>query len=544
MPRTPSFHSVVRPRVHPLVPGAVLALTACLAAGSAGAQGSVTDATAVARAGTDAVTRKALYGHMARYYGRVGLEQLITRSLVRQEAARYKLDVPEADLAARTAELKKAAGMRFEEALNTEGITEEAWKERTRYGMLAERVLARKWPVRDEDLVRLSLRYARYSSERQAKVAITEARSTPFDILVLRDSLDKENAGQILPEKFLRVDRPDWYKRGEDLRPGQVSRDPIPSGEFWLVVKLEGRYGPETLSAKEREQAVQRINAYRMAFLLPTLRKRYPPSVKTPGDQLFAGAESDAEAVMAQVGGQSITRKDLTSYLATYFGKTALEQLLERSILTQEARKQNVAVSDAELAARVADFQKNKDALARVLQADGITEEAWKERLRYQMLAEKVVAARSPVKPEDLTRMTVRYLRLGAKKDADAVIQALRQGATVEQIQARLGGRVRDGFIQPRAFLRVDNPTIYKMIEDAKLRDGGVLPNAVELAGGWVAMRLEARFGPETLSAKEREDAVRRTNATRAGQVLDAVRRTYKVEYVLPLKSLVAEAGA
>jgi foldase protein PrsA len=228
---------------------------------------------AIAKVGAQTITRGALTTHLMKYYARNGLEQLIDRSVIRQEAARLSASVSEPDLEARAAEVKRGLGD-FEAALKQQGVSEETWREGVRYGLLAEKVLDKKWPVKDTDLTRLMVRYARVNTRDQARKIITDAKNgVSFELLAAQQSIDgRENRGLVAEKPFLRVERPAFFKLATDagLRVGQVTPQPIASKEYWLVLKLEGVFGPETLRGREREDAIRRIRAYRMASLLPT----------------------------------------------------------------------------------------------------------------------------------------------------------------------------------------------------------------------------------------------------------------------------------
>jgi hypothetical protein len=84
---------------------------------------------------------------------------------------------------------------------------------------------------------------------------------------------------------------------------------------------------------------------------------------------------------------------------------------------------------------------------------------------------------------------------------------------------------------------------MFDVIEKAKLEPGQILNRPVDAGGGGFAvLKLEARFGVETLTAKERDAAIRRINVGRMGPLLDAWRDEIKVEYTVPMKALIAEA--
>jgi parvulin-like peptidyl-prolyl isomerase len=507
--------------------------------------------TAVARVNGDGITKDALTTYLLTYYGRNGLEELINRSVLRQDLAARKLAVTDAEVDTRVAEMTKAGGAELADNLRNGNITEDAIREQARYALIAEKVLAAKWPVKDEDLTRLSLRYVLVQTQAAAKEVITDAkRGVSFDLLVTRSSEGREDLGLVQPDPFFRIDKPNFFKAAMDAnlyRPGQVSQQPIPSGRFWLVLKLERKLGPETLRGKEREDAIRRINAVRFPSLIPSARKHYRIVTDTGVDKLIADPKMSGDTVVAHVGEQTVTRKDLIAYLTEYYGKGALAQLVERSLVQHEAAQSNVGVSPAEVDARVEAVKKpNPSAFQSALVTEGITEDAWKERVHYTMLAERVVQARAPLRPSDFDRLTVRYIRVANRQDAEQMIQAAGMGTKWEQLAAARTSldRTGDGFLKPKLFLEAENPEIFKTIDKARLKPGEVLPTPVEAGGTYLVLRLEGRFGPETLTGKERDDAVRRINGLRMGPLLDAWRKEFKIDYPVPIKTLVADARA
>ena len=552
-----STASSLAPRLAPFVAPVLLGLALTGAAGGALAQAErLTEETPVARVSGRAITRKELLDKLYRYNGKAGLEQLIDRTILGLEGATYGLEVTDAEVAARAAETKKEAGNRFDEALKAEGITEETWRDRARYVILMEKVLDRKWPVKPHDLERLTVRYARLRSERAARELIREAqasRGANFSTLVLQRSEDKENAGLLQPEKFFKIDQPQFFKMASEanLRVGQLTATPIESGGSYLVLRLEGRYPAETLSAREREQATQRIRAYRAMNLLPTVRRRYKVEYKTPISELARTSPPEGAAELALVSNargdkKTITRKEIEAHLLQYYGQLTLDQLIQRSIVAQAAEKERVSVTDAEITAFQNELVRGlgKSGFQSALDREGITEADWRERTRYVLLAEKVVNARQPVSPDQLERLTVRYIRVASKEQAEQVLQAMRGGARFEDVQRQASlDRLGDGFLRPRQFFRVDNPVIFDAFPK-EVRAGQVLPRPVELGGQYLVLRLEARFGPETLTAQERASALRRINASRMDPLLESLRREARPEILVPIKTLIADARA
>lgn len=537
------------------------ALLVLLAGAGAAAQTAITGETVLARVGPQPVTRAQLTTQLFKYYGKNALDQLVNRSVVVQEAARYKVEVPDSAIDARVAQAKRQGGADFAAAMEAQGVTEAMLRDRFRADLLVEGLLDKKWPVKDSDLVRLSVRYARLQTERVARDLIQEAQLSKgrnFELLVLQRSLDKEEGGMVQPNPFLRIDNPAWFKiadeaiRDQGLSVGQITRKPVPSKEFFLVIKLEGYLGPETLKGAERERVMQRIRAARLPALVPTSRKRYKIEQPVALAQLISDPKLPGDTVVARVTGpgadakpDTITRKQLDGFLVESFGRTALEQLVDRAMTTQLAAKVKATVSEAEVTDRINAVKKSagEKAFQDALAAEGITEDAWRERVRFTTLAEKTVNTRAPLTQNDFVRLTARYIRVGSKEEAQAVLQQAQGTQAFDQLaKMRSLDRNSDGFVKPRLFLRQEQPEIFKALEGVTA--GQVSPRALEVAGSYYILKLEGRFGPDTLTAKERDDAMRRINALRMGPLLDTWRKEIKVEYPVPMKAVVAAARA
>lgn len=503
----------------------------------------------VAKVGADTITRADVTRQLLTYFGRPGLEVLTDRSVLDQEATLRKLTVADADIEARIAEAKKVGGADLQKALQNGAVTERTIQDQARYTLLMEKLLDAKWPVTNDDLVRLSVRFARTLSQQQAREIINEAkRGVSFELLSIREpALDGgEFRGLAQPDPFLRVDNPPMFRLAlaANLRVGQFTPQPIQSGKYWMVLKLEKRLGPETLTGKLREQAIAKIRAGRVSGLMPASRKRYRIAPVTPIAKLIEDLKLPEDTAVTNVGEDPITRKELLAFLFEGFGKTALDQLIERRVVAQQAAHYNVTLSDAEVKSRVDAVKKQtgEATFQTALGAEGITEDAWRERVRYTYLAEKLVNARAPVRPEELERLTVRYVRVAGKPEAEEVIRLAQSGAKFEQlVTQRSIDKGGDGFLRPKLFMRSENPEAYKVIDKAKLQMGQVLPQPMEVGGTYYVLKLEGRFGPDLMSAKEKEDAIRRINAYRMSQLLDTWRSEVMVVLPTPIRDIIAE---
>jgi len=529
------------------LPALAVAVTLALISATASRAQSVAPNTVLARIGADSITRADVERQLLTYFGQAGVELLTDRRILEQEVAARKLSVSEAELAERVAESKKLGDVALAKALKDGLVTEAMLSSQARYAILAEKLLEAKWPVKNDDLVRLSVQFARHNTQAQAKETIREAkRGVSFELLASRGIDGAGDGGFAMPNPFLRVENPPMYRLATEanLRPGTVTQQPVQSGEFWLVLKLVKVFPAESFSPTERKNAVRRIVLSRASALFPTLRKRYRIVNTTTVASLLADPKLAPATEVVKVGDASVTRRDLIALLMETFGKTALDQLTERRFIEQLAKRYNVTVSDAEVDGRVNLVKKQAEGAFKLgLTAEGISEAAWKERVRYTYLAEKVVNARAPVMPAELERLTARYIRVATKAEADQVLQAAQGNTKFEALAAQRSlDKTGDGFVKPKMFMRHESPEAFDAIQKARLQPGKVLPQPLTVGAFFVVLKLEARFGPELMSAKERDDAIRRINAARMNPLLDSWRSEVKVEYPLPFKNVIAAA--
>jgi len=186
---------------------------------------------------------------------------------------------------------------------------------------------------------------------------------------------------------------------------------------------------------------------------------------------------------------------------------------------------------------RVADAKGGRGSFQAALDREGITEDAWRERVRYTYLAERVLSVRQPVTASDLERLTVRSIRVSTRKAADDLLRALQAGAAWEQAATRSLDR-GEGFIQPKMFMKVDKPAIFAAIPP-DLPVGAVLSQPVELGGSFYILKLEGRFPASLMTAQQRDAAVRQINGTRVGELLETLRKAQPPEYLTPMRSLI-----
>lgn len=163
--------------------------------------------------------------------------------------------------------------------------------------------------------------------------------------------------------------------------------------------------------------------------------------------------------VVATVNGEDITRKELTDFLVDSFGKEAIEILIRRVLIEQEAKKQGVTLSKEEIDERVDKLVELE--IARLKSRYGTKgEEAFDadiEKMGYdmdklhkklaerliidvepQMLAEKLISKTITITDEQLKdayadmygeKINARHILVKTKAEAEAVLSKIKSGA-------------------------------------------------------------------------------------------------------------------
>ncbi len=100
------------------------------------------------------------------------------------------------------------------------------------------------------------------------------------------------------------------------------------------------------------------------------------------------------QIVAAWVNGQPIMRWDLVSELERQSGKKTLDYLITKTLILQEARKQNIVITDSEVSDQLKTL---KDNIAKsgqdyqtLLTAQGITETDLKDQIKLQKIVNKI----------------------------------------------------------------------------------------------------------------------------------------------------------
>lgn len=104
--------------------------------------------------------------------------------------------------------------------------------------------------------------------------------------------------------------------------------------------------------------------------------------------------------IAALVNGQPISRISIVRNLERRGGKEALDSLINQALIFQEAKKQNVNISDEEVNGTISEIEaslENQGGLDQALLLEGLTRDDLIKQIRMQKLVEKMLAGRVAV---------------------------------------------------------------------------------------------------------------------------------------------------
>jgi len=118
-------------------------------------------------------------------------------------------------------------------------------------------------------------------------------------------------------------------------------------------------------------------------------------------------ALAQSEEIVAKVNGVAITRQQFIDLLEAEFGHFVLQELIQRELVRQKAEQLQVTVDEAEFAETyemVVAQVGGSAALQLMLMQNGLTEEMFKDQIRFSMLASALTQAEVQASEEDLRK--------------------------------------------------------------------------------------------------------------------------------------------
>lgn len=250
-----------------------------------------------------------------------------------------------------------------------------------------------------------------------------------------------------------------------------------------------------------------------------------------------AVAQNRDNLVLARVNGEEITRRQLVERLIEYRGEESVEKMVNRAILTQEATRLKVSVSDAETDQKLKEIQgrfKNDADYKAFLEKSRVQEAQLREELRNTLLIQKVALHAQPIQDSELDQYDVRIITAPDKATAEKWIQDL--GSANTNFARLASERATDPALKAaggrlRPFLGIEMLDVWKAIQDQKLKPGAYTKTPVELSTkNWAIIKYEALIPVTSASASERDRLQAAVLAFRIDDWLTQSRAKAKVE--------------
>lgn len=154
--------------------------------------------------------------------------------------------------------------------------------------------------------------------------------------------------------------------------------------------------------------------------------------------------QPDAKAV-ATVNGEKITQTELYDEMVKQSGSQVLDRMISLKLVAQEAKKNNVAVTDAEIQAELTKVKESvggEEAFQQVLTQQGMTEQQVKDSIVVQLQATKILSKDINTDDTELKKffdenttlfdqrkITARHILVATEEEAKAIKAQLDAGA-------------------------------------------------------------------------------------------------------------------
>lgn len=136
--------------------------------------------------------------------------------------------------------------------------------------------------------------------------------------------------------------------------------------------------------------------------------------------------------VAATVNGQPISRLAIIKDLEAQSGKAALDSIITRTLVFQEANKKNITASEKDIDAEVSRIQKQFQAqgqnLDALLATQGLSRERFRDEVKVQILVTKILGNQVKVTDKEFNEFLTKNQDLIAnEKDQEAAKKSLKQ---------------------------------------------------------------------------------------------------------------------
>lgn len=147
--------------------------------------------------------------------------------------------------------------------------------------------------------------------------------------------------------------------------------------------------------------------------------------------------------IAGMVNGKPIFRWNLNKILVDRYGKQTLEQMISEELIVEEAAKQGVSVTAADINAKVADVTKGLGPnanLDNLLQYQGMSRSEFENQLRLQLMVQKVLGKDLTITEADVDNYIATNRALLAATEPAALREEARQTMLDNKIGEKLQG--------------------------------------------------------------------------------------------------------
>ncbi|OMF97405.1 peptidylprolyl isomerase [Paenibacillus sp. FSL R7-0273] len=156
--------------------------------------------------------------------------------------------------------------------------------------------------------------------------------------------------------------------------------------------------------------------------------------------------KDESSTAVATVNGADITRAQLYDKLVEAGGETTLQNLITTTLVSQEAKKANITVTDEDINAEIEDLKTQfggEDALNAALAQSSMTLDDLKAQMPLQVEIRKLLEPQITVTDEDISayfdenkatfnqeeQVQASHILVETKEEADAIVKQLNEGA-------------------------------------------------------------------------------------------------------------------
>ncbi|OHB84549.1 MAG: hypothetical protein A2V98_09105, partial [Planctomycetes bacterium RBG_16_64_12] len=326
----------------------------------------------VASVNGDEITRNDLANECLRHYGAEVLESLVNKYLIQQECQRQNISVSQAEVSAEIKRMAERFSLPVEhwlEMLEQErGINPKQYASDIIWPMLALRKLAGpRLEVTQQEL--LEYFDAQYGEAVKAGMIVCEDRKTAEEVRAAA-AADPDQFGALAKEKS--VDGPSASLNGViqpirkhsgppeieqvafQMRDGDVS-PVIPVGGQYVILKREGIQPAVRVAFEQVKMGMlEALRDRKMRGVAGEIFRQLQDQAEIQNVWNDPAKRAQMPGIAAVVNGNKITLRELAEVCIERHGQEVLEGTINRRLLEQACRKQNITITDADLDREIA----------------------------------------------------------------------------------------------------------------------------------------------------------------------------------------------